>query len=216
MKIDIITVFPEMFSNIFEFGIPQQAIKSGVLEVKTHDLRNFTDKSYRQVDDRPYGGGTGMVLMAEPLSKAIESVKRENSFIINMSPSGKTLSQELSEATSKHEHLIIICGRYEGIDQRIIDTYVDLEVSIGDYVLSGGEIPAMVLIDSVSRLLPGAIKNPEFNTSESFSDPNDRTKMDFPVYTRPSEFKGIKVPEVLLSGNHKEIEKWKESLRRPK
>ena len=213
MKIDIITIFPEMFEKIFDFGIPSQAKKSGLLEVYIHNLRDFTDKSYKQVDDRPFGGGTGMVLMPEPLGKAIDSVKTEKSVIINLSPKGEKLTQEVVEQTSKLEHLIIICGRYEGIDQRIIDLYVDREISIGDYVLSGAEIPAMVLIDAITRLIPGAIKNEDFNTSESFSDPKDRTKMDFSVYTRPAEYKGKKVPDVLLSGNHKEIGKWKESSR---
>ncbi len=213
MRIDIITIFPEMFEKVFEFGIPVQAKKSGLLEVNIHNLRNFAEGNYHQVDDRPFGGGTGMVLMPEPLGKAIDSVKTEKSIVINLSPKGEKLTQEIVEQTSKIEHLIIICGRYEGIDQRIIDLYVDKEISIGDYVLSGAEIPAMVLIDSITRLIPGAIKNEDFNTSESFSDPKDRTRMDFPVYTRPAEFKGKKVPDVLLSGNHKEIEKWRETSR---
>ncbi len=214
MKIDIITIFPEMFEKIFDYGIPAQAIKSGVLEINVINLRDFTGKSYKQVDDRPFGGGVGMVLMPEPLSKAIESVKNKNSKVINLSPSGNLLNQSLSEEFSREAHLIIICGRYEGIDQRIIDMYVDYEISIGEYVLSGAEIPTMVLVDSISRLIPGAIKNSEFNESESFSDPSDRTKLDYPVYTRPADFKGFKVPEVLLNGNHKEIEAWRESQRK--
>lgn len=214
MKIDIITIFPEMFEKIFEFGIPAQAIKSGVLNINIINLRDFTDKSYKQVDDRPFGGGVGMVLMPEPLSKAIESVKTDRSKVINLTPSGEVLSQNVSEKLSELEHVIIICGRYEGIDQRIIDLYVDYEISIGDYVLSGAEIPAMVLVDSISRLIPGAIKNEEFNESESFSDPDDRTKLDYPVYTRPAEFKGRKIPDVLLSGNHKQIETWREANRK--
>lgn len=214
MKIDIITIFPEIFEKIFEFGIPAQAIKSGVLNINIINLRDFTDKSYKQVDDRPFGGGVGMVLMPEPLSKAIESVKTDRSKVINLTPSGEVLSQNVSEKLSELEHVIIICGRYEGIDQRIIDLYVDYEISIGDYVLSGAEIPAMVLVDTISRLIPGAIKNEKFNESESFSDPDDRTKLDYPVYTRPAEFKGRKIPDVLLSGNHKEIENWREANRK--
>lgn len=214
MKIDIITIFPEMFEKIFEFGIPAQAIKTGVLNINIINLRDFTDKSYKQVDDRPFGGGVGMVLMPEPLSKAIESVKTDRSKVINLTPSGEVLSQNVSEKLSELEHVIIICGRYEGIDQRIIDLYVDYEISIGDYVLSGAEIPAMVLVDSISRLIPGAIKNEEFNDSESFSDPDDRTKLDYPVYTRPAEFMGRKIPDVLLSGNHKEIQNWREKNRK--
>lgn len=210
MKIDIITIFPEMFEKVFEFGIPAQAIKSGLLCIKIHNLRDYAEGNYRQVDDKQFGGGIGMVLMPEPLGKAIDALKGENSVVINLSPRGRKLNQENAERLSKIDHLIIICGRYEGIDQRIIDIYVDDEISIGDYVLSGAEIPAMVLVDSVARLIPGAIKNEGFNDSESFSDPNNRSILDFPVYTRPQEYKGKRVPEILLSGNHKEIEKWRE------
>lgn len=213
MKIDIITIFPNLFDEVFNFGIIDQAKKAGILQVNILNLRDFSEGNYKQVDDRPFGGGAGMVLMPEPLSKAIESVKRDNSKVIFLTPSGKKLNQEVVENFSKDEHLILICGRYEGIDQRIIDKYVDLEISVGDYVLSGGEIPAMIIVDAVSRLIPGAIKNEEFNNSESFSNSDDRNQLDFPQYTRPAEFNGIKVPEVLLNGNHKEIEKWRENNR---
>ena len=212
MKIDIITIFPEMFENIFKAGIIGQADKS-ILDIQIHDLRKHTTYKHNQVDDRPFGGGAGMVLMPEPLFNAIESLKTDNSYVIFLSPKGVALKQEMSERLSKHEHLILICGRYEGIDQRVIDKLVNEEVSIGDYVLSGGEIPAMVLVDSISRLIPGVIKNEEFNNSESFSNPEDRSKLDFPQYTRPADFRGLKVPEILLSGHHKKVEDWRESQR---
>jgi len=212
MKIDIITIFPEMFGTVFDFGVIGQADKSK-LDIQVHDLRKCTSYEHNQVDDRPFGGGAGMVLMPEPLFNAIESLKTDNSYVIFLSPKGVTLKQEVSERLSKHQHLILICGRYEGIDQRVIDELVDEEISIGNYVLSGGEIAAMVLVDSISRLVKGVIKNEEFNTDESFSDPADRSKLDFPQYTKPRDFKGLQVPDVLLSGNHKEIEKWRNSKR---
>jgi tRNA (guanine37-N1)-methyltransferase len=212
MKIDIITIFPEMFEKIFDFGVIGQSNKD-ILEINIHDLRKFTPYKHNQVDDRPFGGGAGMVLMPEPLFNAIESLKKDNSYVIFLSPKGVTLKQEVGEELSKKEHLILICGRYEGIDQRVIDELVDEEISIGNYVLSGGEIPAMVLVDNVSRLIPGVIKNENFNNSESFSDPSSRDKLDFPQYTRPADFRGLKVPEILLSGNHKKIDDWRNTLR---
>lgn len=247
MKIDIVSIFPQIFENIFDYGIIKQALKIGLVDIECHDLRTFSNYNYKQVDDRPFGGGAGMVLMIEPLANAVNKIKssillkqkldksnnrmlesigvkfltyegivNENvnikQKVIYLSPKGKKLTQELAEELSKEEHLILICGRYEGVDQRFIDNYVDEEISIGDYVLSGGEFPAMVLIDVVVRLIPGAIKNKEFNDSESFSDPTDRTKLDFPQYTRPEDFNGLKVPEVLLSGDHKKIEGYRKKL----
>lgn len=218
MKIDIITIFPEMFDNVFEFGIPSQAKKSGLLEINILNLRDFANNQdgYRQVDDRPFGGGTGMVLMPEPLSRAIESVRTEKSVIINLSPQGQTLNQALAENLSVKEHLIIICGRYEGIDERIVEQYVDIQISIGDYVLSGGEFATMVIIDALARLIPGAIKNSDFNKSESFSDKTNRELLDHPVYTRPADFKGHKVPDVLLSGDHQKVKDWESKNRKSK
>jgi len=218
MRIDIITIFPEMFDKIFDFGIPVQAKKSGLLEINILNLRDFANNQdgYRQVDDRPFGGGTGMVLMPEPIASAIESVRTKESIVINLSPQGQTLNQGLAENLSIKEHLIIICGRYEGIDERIIEQYVDMEISIGDYVLSGGEFASMVLIDTITRLIPGAIKNQNFNDSESFSTKTDRTMLDYPVYTRPADFEGHKVPGVLLSGDHQKVKDWKEQNRKIK
>jgi len=220
MKIDIITIFPEMLNKVFSFGILGKAIEKRIVDVKIHDLRDFTDDKHKKVDDRPFGGGPGMILKPEPLFKAIEYLKKQretkkdqsyDSHVIFLTPQGKSYSQEIAEGLSKLNHIILICGRYEGIDQRVRDELVDEEISIGNYVLSGGEIPAMVLVDSVARLVPGVIGNEEFNKDESFSDPNNRTKLDYPQYTRPSEYKGLKIPEVLQSGNHSEINKWRKS-----
>lgn len=216
MTFDIITIFPDMFGAVFEHGIIGQAVKSGILKVNVHDLRKWSNDKHKQVDDKPFGGGTGMVLMPEPLFAAIDELKTENSKVIFTSPKGKRLSQQMSENLSKNEHLIFICGRYEGIDQRIIDNFVDFEISIGDYVLSGGEIPVMVIIDSISRLVPNVIKNSDFNTDESFSNPQNRDELDYPQYTRPSDFMGNKVPDVLLSGNHKMIFDWRKSQKTTK
>ena len=217
MKFDIITIFPEMFKSVFQFGIISQAIKNDLLEINIHDLRDYTDDKHKQVDDRPFGGGPGMVLMPEPLFKAVESLKDGvETSVIFLTPKGKRLEQSLVEELSfkSNKHYIIICGRYEGIDERVRTELIDMEISIGDFVLSGGEFGAMVLIDSMVRLIPGAIKNDEFNDNESFSNKEDRSLLDFPQYTRPSTFKGLSVPDVLLSGNHSEIEKWRNKNRK--
>ena len=218
MIFNVITIFPDFFTDIFEHGILKKALDSGKIEINILDLRHFADNKRNQVDDRPYGGGAGMVLMPEPLSNCIELLKKNypNQKVIYLTPSGKTFKQEQAEEFSDDTVLTFICGRYEGIDQRIIDLYVDQEISIGDYVLSGGELPCAVVIDAVARLIPGVILNEEFNNSESFSNPEDRQQLDFPVYTRPEEFKGIKVPSVLLSGNHSHIDHWRSENKRRK
>ncbi len=205
-----------MFDAVFSHGIIQKAQASDLVEIYVHDLRKWSENKHKQVDDRTFGGGPGMILMPEPLFNSIEELKKvsKNPYVIYLTPSGKRLNQNHSEELSKHEHLILICGRYEGIDQRVVDSLVNLEISIGDYVLSGGEIPAMVLVDTIVRLIPGAIKNEEFNDSESFSDINDRDLLDYPHYTRPADFRGIKVPDVLLSGNHEEVKKWRDSQKK--
>ena len=214
MTFDIITIFPNMFDMVFDFGIIAQGVKSGKLKINIHNLRDFAHDKHKVVDDRPFGGGPGMVLKPEPLFEAVEFIKskaeNKSAHVIYLTPQGKKLNKEKCEKLSKMENLIIICGRYEGIDQRVRDNIVDEEISVGDYVLSGGEIPAMTLVDAISRLVPGVIKNEEFNESESFSDKADRSKLDYKVYTRPENYKGIKVPEVLLSGNHEEIRKARE------
>ena len=204
MKFDILTLFPEMFAQL-EQSIIGRAVENNRIEINLINIRDFSKDKHKKVDDTPYGGGKGMVIRPDVVYYAYESVKDENAKVIYMSPKGKVLNQEKVKALSKENHLIILCGHYEGIDQRVLDEIVDEEISIGDYVLTGGEIPAMVLVDSVSRYVEGVLS--EGSTSEeSFSD----GLLEYPQYTRPEEFRGKKVPEVLISGHHENIKKWRE------
>lgn len=204
MKFDILTLFPEMFAPL-EQSIIGRAVENNRIEINLTNIRDFSKDKHKKVDDTPYGGGKGMVIRPDVVYDAYESVKDEDSKVIYMSPKGKVLNQEKVKALSKENHLIILCGHYEGIDQRVLDEIVDEEISIGDYVLTGGEIPAMVLVDSVSRYVEGVLS--EGSTSEeSFSD----GLLEYPQYTRPEEFRGKKVPEVLISGHHENIKKWRE------
>jgi tRNA (guanine37-N1)-methyltransferase len=209
MRFDIISVFPELFAGVLDCGIIRRAQQSGLVDIRLINLRDFAKDKHRSVDDRPYGGGEGMVFMAAPLFEAIESCRNSaggaNGQVILMTPQGKTWSQDLAAEFAVISHLILICGRYEGVDQRVIDCLVDREISIGDFVLSGGEIPAMVLLDSIVRLIPGALGCGESAVNESFST----GLLDYPQYTRPAEYRGNAVPEVLLSGDHARIEKWR-------
>ena len=203
MKIDILTLFPEMFSPLKE-SIIKRAVEDGKIEINITNIRDFANPPHYRCDDMPFGGGAGMVMMCEPLFKAIEAVKQDNSKIFYMSPRGKVFNQSMARDMSKLEHVILLCGHYEGIDQRVIDYFNIEELSIGDYVLTGGEIPAMVVADSVIRLIPGVIRE-ESTLDESFSE----NLLEYDQYTRTAEFKGMKVPEVLLSGHHKNIEEWR-------
>lgn len=203
MRIDVLTLFPDMFKPIIEESIIARAIKDGKVEINLINIRDFSTLNNNQVDDTPYGGGSGMVLMCDPVFKAIESVKDTDSLTIMLTPSGKVYNEEKAYLLSKHKHLIILCGHYEGFDERI-KTLIDEEISIGDYVLTGGEIAAMAVVDSVTRLVPGVI-NEESLKSESFTD----NFLDYPVYTKPSIYRGMAVPEVLLSGDHKKIEEYR-------
>ncbi|EOD00957.1 tRNA (guanosine(37)-N1)-methyltransferase TrmD [Caldisalinibacter kiritimatiensis] len=205
MRIDILTLFPEMFNSVFSESIIGRALKNNIFTVNCINIRDFSEDKHKRVDDYPYGGGPGMVLKPEPVFKAIQNVRKENSRIIFLTPKGKVYNQKIAKELSKEEHLVLLCGHYEGIDNRIIENYVTDEISIGDYVLTGGEISAMVLIDSVVRLLPGALGKKESYMEESHYN----GLLEYPQYTRPREFNGHKVPDVLLSGNHKEIEKWR-------
>jgi tRNA (guanine37-N1)-methyltransferase len=209
MRFDIITVFPDLFTGVLECGILRRARQSGLVDIRIVDLRDFTKDKHRSVDDRPYGGGEGMVFMPEPLFDAVEFCRGESgdsgTLVALLTPQGKTWSQEMAADFSRIPHLILICGRYEGVDQRVVDCLVDREISIGDFVLTGGEIPAMVVLDSVVRLIPGALGCSDSAVNESFST----GLLDYPQYTRPAEFRGQAVPEVLLSGNHAKIEKWR-------
>ena len=203
MIIDILTLFPESFSYL-NSSILKRAQESGILTINIIDIRTFSKDKHKKCDDYPFGGGAGMLMTPQPIYDAIKSVQKENSKIILPSPSGKTLSPSLAKELSKEEHLIFVCGHYEGIDQRIIDIFSPLELSIGDYVLTGGELSTMVIIDTLSRFVEGVISE-ESLTEESFSNDN----LEYPQYTRPADFMGYKVPEVLLSGNHAEIAKWR-------
>lgn len=210
MRFDILTIFPEIFSSYFNESIIKRAIEKNLLEIHIHDIRKFSKDKHKKVDDVPYGGGAGMLMKAQPLYDAIKAVKKENKGpVIYMTPQGKTLNQiKVEKINKKHKELIILCGRYEGIDQRIRDSLVDEEISIGNYVLTGGELAAMIVIDSVSRLIPGVLGKEDSHLEDSFSKSLNRKK-EYPHYTRPAIFKGMEVPKVLLSGHHKEIEKWR-------
>ena len=204
MQFDVLTLFPEMFS-ILDESIIGRAKKNKQIDINLVNIRDFSENKHNKVDDTPYGGGAGMVMMPDVVYRAYNSLEnKENAKVIYMSPQGKKLNQEKVKELSKENHLIILCGHYEGIDQRVLDKIVDEEISIGDYVLTGGELPAMVLIDSVSRYVEGVL-NKESIKEESFIE----NLLEYPQYTRPEVFEGEKVPEVLLSGNHKEIDKWR-------
>lgn len=208
MWLGVITLFPEMFRAVTDFGVTGRAVKSGLLELQTWNPRDFTHDRHNTVDDRPFGGGPGMLMMVQPLRDAIHAAKAaagEGTKVIYLSPQGRKLTQRGVEELAKSQRLILVCGRYEGIDERIIQTEVDEEWSIGDYVLSGGELPAMTLIDSVSRLVPGVLGKQASAEQDSFSD----GLLDCPHYTRPESLDGLTVPAVLLSGNHEKIRRWR-------
>ena len=203
MKIDVLTLFPNMYDNFLTESIIKRAIEDKKVEVNIHNIRDYTVYKNNQVDDYPFGGGGGMVLMCDPIFRAVESLKDEDTLVIMMTPSGKVFKQSIAYDLSKYKHLIILCGHYEGFDERI-KTIIDLELSIGDYVLTGGELPSMVVMDSIIWLV-GGVLNSNSLTSESFND----NLLDYPNYTKPVEYRGMKVPEVLLSGHHANIEKYR-------
>ena len=204
MKFDVLTLFPEMFSSLEE-SIIGKAREKGLIEINLINIRDFSKDKHKKVDDTPYGGGAGMVMMPDVVYDAYSSIQDKNAKVIYMSPQGKVLNQEKVQELSKEESLILLCGHYEGIDQRVLDEIVDEEISIGDYVLTGGELPAMVLIDAVSRYVKGVL-NEESTQEESFSN----NRLEYPQYTRPEVFRGKRVPEVLLSGHHGNIKKWRD------
>ena len=209
MRIDVITIFPALFAPFREAGVLGQAIARGELSLDAHDLRNWTKDKHRSVDDIPYGGGPGMVMRPGPIVEAVEAVagkKGERAArVLLMSPQGATLTQEKAKELSGERHLVIVCGRYEGVDQRAIELAIDEELSIGDYVLSGGEAAAMVVIEAVSRFVPGVLGNPASTETESFQQGG----LEGPQYTRPAEYRGLAVPEVLRSGDHAKIARWR-------
>ena len=210
MKFDVLTLFPEMFEPIKQ-SIIGRATEKNIIDINLVNIRDFSKNKHKKVDDTPYGGGAGMLIQPDVVYDCYNSVKSEKAKVVYLSPQGKTLNQSKVEELAKEEHLILLCGHYEGIDQRVIDKIVDEEISIGDYVLTGGELPAMVLIDSVSRYIDGVLAE-ESTSDESFSN----GLLEYPQYTRPEIFEGLEVPEVLKSGHHKNIEKWRreESLKR--
>lgn len=206
MRLDIITIFPEMFREVFDFGIVRRARERNLVDVRVHDLRDFTTDKHRSTDDAPYGGGPGMVMKVEPLVAAVEAIAADDARIVLLSPRGAPLLQDKVQELSTVEQLVLVAGRYEGVDERFVLATGAEELSIGDYVLSGGEIPAMVVVDALVRLLPGAISDPKSAEQDSFS----HGMLDYPHYTRPDEFRGLSVPEVLLSGNHAAIRRWRD------
>ncbi len=211
MRFHIITLFPEMFVGVLSTSILKRIQEKKLIEVSFYNLREFGKGKYHQVDDVPYGGGAGMVMMPEPLSAAIKAAKENakgKSIVVYLSARGKSLKQPQVERFAKYDDIILLCGHYEGIDQRIIDLYVDMELSIGEYVLTGGELGAMVVIDAVSRLIPGALGSDSSVHEESFSKELDRKK-EYPHYTRPEVFEGLSVPPILLSGHHAKIKQWR-------
>lgn len=231
MKFEIVTIFPDFFRGPLDYGIVRRARENGLIEILVHDLRNFTSDKHRTVDDRPFGGGEGMVLKPEPLFACVESLgvtpraeraaSKENESVILLSPQGRMLTQAVAQDLASLDRIILICGRYEGVDERVNEGLADREISVGDYVLSGGELGAAVIVDAVTRLLPGALGNEASARQESFtaarkavgSGPDSTCAsgglLDYPHYTRPAEFRGMATPEVLIGGNHEEIRKWR-------
>ena len=209
LRFDIITIFPDMFGPILNESIVKRAQEKKKVKIHVHDLRDYSeDKKHRKVDDRPFGGGPGMVMMAQPLFDAVKTIKaKRKAIVIYTSPSGKPFAQIHAKRLTKAKNLIIICGHYEGIDERVREHLVDEEISVGDYVLTGGELPAMIIVDAVTRLIPGVLGKEASLLHESFED----NLLEGPQYTRPADFRGKKVPDVLLSGNHNAIEKWRKS-----
>ena len=214
IRFDVLSIFPEMLISPLSFSLLKKAQEKGLLSINLHDIRNWAEDKHKMTDDAPYGGGCGMVMKVEPVEKALAAVRisTENSLVVLMTPQGEIFNQKIATELAGKEQVVIICGRYEGVDERIRKNLADREISIGDYILTGGELSALVLIDAISRLVPGVLGNAESTVSESFSS----GLLEYPQYTRPAEYKGWKVPDVLVSGNHAEIELWRknESLKR--
>ena len=218
MKFHIVTVFPEFFSGPFEHGVVSRAKTSGLLDIQIHDLRNWTYDRHRSVDDRPFGGGEGMLLKPQPLFEAVEAVLPERDAlrrVVLLSAGGRRFTQAIAREYATFKELVLLCGRYEGVDERVAQHLADSELSVGDFVLSGGELAAALIVDVVSRLLPGVLGNAESSVNESFSG-EENSWLDCPQYTRPADFRGWKVPEVLLGGNHEEIKRWRRAASREK
>jgi tRNA (guanine37-N1)-methyltransferase len=208
---DVITIFPEFFRGPFDYGVIRRGREKGLLETRVHDLRSHTSDRHRTVDDRPFGGGEGMVLKPEPLFQAVEAIREDEAEVVVLSASGKRFTQSEALRLSKSRQVILICGRYEGIDERVVEHLATTELSVGDFVLSGGEIGAVVIVDAVARYIPGVVGKEDSVLKDSFSDPASlETTVEHPHYTRPAEFRGWPVPEVLISGDHEAVRKWRE------
>lgn len=210
MKFHIITIFPEIFRSYFNESIIKRAQKNNLIDIRIYNLRDWTKDKHKKVDDTPYGGGAGMVMQIQPIYDCVKSLKAKKSRVVLFSAKGKKYTQADAKRLAKYENLILICGRYEGVDERVAKYIADEEISIGDYVLTGGEIPAMVLVDSITRLIPGVLGNPESLKEESFNT----EETEYSQYTKPEDFNGWKVPKVLLSGNHQKIEEWRKKNRK--
>ncbi|MEG2071029.1 MAG: tRNA (guanosine(37)-N1)-methyltransferase TrmD [Bacteroidales bacterium] len=207
MRIDILTLFPEMFSGVFGCSIIKKAVDRNLIELYTHDIRSYSLDKHRRVDDYPFGGGAGMVMMIEPIARCIETLKAERSYdaVLFMAPDGKTFNQQKANRFSLLKNMMILCGHYKGVDERVRELFITEEISIGDFVLSGGELAAMTIVDAIARIIPGVLNDETSALSDSFQD----GLLSPPVYTRPADYKGHKVPEILLSGHQKKIEEWK-------
>lgn len=217
MRIDVLTLFPEMFPGYLGQSLLKRAIDAGLVRMELHNIRDWARGKHQQVDDRPFGGGPGMVLRPEPVVECVEDVRQQADplgHLILLTPQGRRLDQRLAEELARHQRLVLICGRYEGIDQRAIDLLQPVEISVGDYILGGGEVAAMVVIDAVVRLVPGVLGDEQSNKEDSFS--GQPPLLEFPQYTRPREYRGLAVPDVLMTGNHPEIARWRheEKLKR--
>jgi tRNA (guanine37-N1)-methyltransferase len=211
MRIDVLTLFPDMFSGYVGQSLLKRAIDAGIVEIQIHNIRDWAQGKHKQVDDRPFGGGPGMVLRPEPVVECVEAVQHQSEepgHVILLSPQGRRLDQRIAGELAGHKRLVLICGRYEGVDQRVIDLLRPDELSIGDYILGGGEVAAMVVIDAVVRLVPGVLGDDESNKQDSFT--GQPPLLEFPQYTRPREYRGLAVPDVLMTGNHPEIARWRE------
>ena len=209
MRIDVLTLFPEMFSAL-DHSILGRATRKGLLDINVVNIRDFSKDKHKKCDDYPFGGGAGMVMMAQPVGSPFDRLRLDGDLMrIYMSPKGRKLTQSLVKELSAYRHLVLLCGHYEGVDQRALDLNIDMEVSVGDYVLTGGELPAMVLIDAVSRYIPDVLGSEQSTVDESFSD----NLLEYPQYTRPQNFRGLEVPEVLVSGNHQKVDEWREKLK---
>lgn len=206
IRFDVLSIFPEMFHSPLNFSLLKKAQEKGLIEIDLHDIRDWAEDKHNMTDDAPYGGGCGMVMKVEPVERALAAVKRAEvqSLVLLMTPQGETFNQKIATRLAEEKHIIIICGRYEGVDERIREHLADREISIGDYILTGGELSALVVIDAVSRLIPGVLGNDASATTESFS----QGLLEYPQYTRPADYKGWTVPDVLVSGNHAQIERW--------